>query len=492
MFSLLNINYCSFINCKNIIDTTNKNVILTNSYFGMNDVPSINNVDVTNWVVMTFENTTEILHATGDAGFHVSLKNLAHADGTLTDLEHPELLILPSYDVIYTLTNGTTITRTLENLEDTTTLPLTGYGTIKVTAAGQTLKYTIGHNIILNMEKYDVIDYGSQQVLVFISDYNDITGNMVVTITGPDYFKEKILEIYGGRSSITLKGLNAGKYTVNVTYGGDDDHYPATNSTTFEVLPIASEDISLKAYADDIVIGETANILVFVGPKGATGNVTITIDGNSTTANLDKNGIASFSINDLSVKNYTIDVKYNGDNNFENASTTANFKVTLNTLVDNLTEQINQTKADLANKTEQLNQTKADLVNKTAEVAKTQEQVTKLTQENTKLTNDLNTANQKAAAANNNADTIIKKIKAAKSVKKSKKYTITVTLNKKVKGKFVYVSFNGKVYKAKTNAKGIAKITIKKSALKKLAGKKVKYQVISGNSLKNKTVKIKK
>ena len=78
------------------------------------------------------------------------------------------------------------------------------------------------------------------------------------------------------------------------------------------------------------------------------------------------------------------------------------------------------------------------------------------------------------------------------SVKKSKKYTITVTLNKKVKGKFVYVSFNGKVYKAKTNAQGIAKITIKKSVLKKLAGKKVKYQVISGNSLKNKTVKIKK
>ena len=482
------VNYCSFINCNNIVKSNKGTFIFNNSYLGVNDNPSsIANVDVNNWVVMSFENTTE-LHESGDASFLVSFTKLAHADGTITDLEHPELLSLPTNEVVYTLINGTNVTRTLENLKDEPTFEITGSGTIRATAGGQTLKITIGHDITLNIKKYDAIGYGGEQELVFISNYEDITGSMTVTITGPNYSKTETLDIYGGRSFLTLKDLNAGEYTVEAKYDGDDLYYPQTNSTTFQVLPVDSDDITLKVYVSDINFTETANILVFVGPNGATGNVTITIDGNDTNATLDEKGIASFAIKDLPVKEYTITVKYNGDTNFDVASTTANLKVMPNIIVD----ELNQTKIDLANKTaevenltEQLNQTNIDLANKTAEVAKAQEQVTK-------LTNDLKTANQKAAAASNNADAKIKKIKAAKSVKKSKKYTITVTLNKKVKGKFVYVSFNGKVYKAKTNAKGIAKVTIKKSTLKKLAGKKIKYQVISGNSLKNKTVKVKK
>ncbi len=518
----VSINYCSFINCTNIVKAGASPIVsFNNSYFGMNDNPSsITNVDMDNWVVMTFENTTE-LNVGEDAGFLVSLTKLAHADGTFTDLEHPELLSLPSYDVVYTLIDGTEVTHTLENLKDETTLPITGFGTMSATiAGGQTLKIGICHDIALNIEKYDAIGYGGEQDLVFIANFTDITGTMTVTITGPDYSKEETLDIYGGRSFLTLKGLNAGEYTVEVAYSGDDLHNPASSSTTFQVNPVESEDITVKVYANNITFTEAADILVFVDPKGATGTVTITIDGNDVTEALDENGIASFSIKELPINDYDITVKYNGDSNFESATTTASFSVLANPVIDDLNEQLNQTKEELANVSaeaataqeqvanltadvataqEQVANLTADVataqeqvVNLTADVSKVQEQVTKLTQENTKLTGDLKTANKKASTASNNANAKIKKIKAAKSVKKSKKYTITVTLNKKVKGRFVYVAFNGKVYKAKTNAKGIAKIIIKKSALKKLAGKKVKYQVISGNSLKNKSVKVKK
>lgn len=68
------------------------------------------------------------------------------------------------------------------------------------------------------------------------------------------------------------------------------------------------------------------------------------------------------------------------------------------------------------------------------------------------------------------------------TIKKSaKKLVLTASLKKgktPIKNKKVTFRFNGKKYSAKTNKKGIAKITIKRSVLKKLkAGKKVTYKV---------------
>ena len=82
-------------------------------------------------------------------------------------------------------------------------------------------------------------------------------------------------------------------------------------------------------------------------------------------------------------------------------------------------------------------------------------------------------------------------------VKKSAKKLVlkaTLKLNKKAKkGLKVTFKFNGKKYVAKTNKKGVAKVTIKKKVLKKLkVGKKVKYQASYGKIIAKKTAKIKK
>jgi hypothetical protein len=84
------------------------------------------------------------------------------------------------------------------------------------------------------------------------------------------------------------------------------------------------------------------------------------------------------------------------------------------------------------------------------------------------------------------------------TVKKSaKKLVLTATL-KKVKGKFlkskkITFKFNGKTFKAKTDKKGVAKVTIKSSVLKKLkVGKKVTYSATYVKDTVKQSVKVKK
>ncbi|WP_458454719.1 hypothetical protein [Methanobrevibacter sp.] len=88
----------------------------------------------------------------------------------------------------------------------------------------------------------------------------------------------------------------------------------------------------------------------------------------------------------------------------------------------------------------------------------------------------------------------LKKVKVKRS---AKKLVLTATL-KKVKGKYlkdkkITFKFNGKKYTAKTNKKGVAKVTVKKKVLKKLKkGKKVTYTATYLKNTVKKTVKVQK
>lgn len=87
-------------------------------------------------------------------------------------------------------------------------------------------------------------------------------------------------------------------------------------------------------------------------------------------------------------------------------------------------------------------------------------------------------------------------LKTVKVKKSARKLVLSAKLKqsgKALKGKKLTFRFNGKKYYAKTNKKGIAKVTVKKSVLKKLkAGKKITYKVSYGNITISKKVKVKK
>ena len=84
------------------------------------------------------------------------------------------------------------------------------------------------------------------------------------------------------------------------------------------------------------------------------------------------------------------------------------------------------------------------------------------------------------------------------TVKKSaKKLVLQASLGKLngkyLKGKAITFKFNGKTYKANTDKKGIAKVTVTSSVLKKLkVGKTVAYQATYLEDTVKKTAKVKK
>ena len=162
----------------------------------------------------------------------------------------------------------------------------------------------------------DVIDQGNGTIKVILPD--DATGNVTVSDGNNTY----VVEVVNGTAVINLNDTTPGKHDVTVEYSGDGDY--SSNKTTISVdIPKYSTPISVDV--SNIKVGETEVVTVTL-PKGATGSVTIEINGKEYLAKV-KDGIATFSVTGLAFGDKTVAVKYAGDDYYMDNYTTGQFTV---------------------------------------------------------------------------------------------------------------------------------------------------------------------
>lgn len=315
-------------------------------------------------------------------------------------------------------------------------------------------------------------------------------GNLTIYIDGSFY---KTTEVVNGKASIKVNDLIPGEHNLTAIYTGDD----------FIVNDkIASITVNSKLTWDTFFTAGQDKSCIIEVPKDCEGYVIFKIDDKKYNITI-KNGIAKCSFKDLKAGLHNLNITYHGENGFENEFNKIltiykpKIKVVSSKVYTNAVD-VKVKVLDNNGKTIKNAQVSFKINGKTIK-AKTNSKGIATIKGNVKLQ-----AKKYKITATYNGGKVTKTIKAkhvlslktVKVKKSAKKLVLTATLKqskKAIKFKTVTFKFNGKTYKSKTNSKGIAKVTIKKSALKKLkVGKTVKYKATYLKDTVKKSVKIKK
>ena len=339
------------------------------------------------------------------------------------------------------------------------------------------------------------------------------TGKLTLTVNGKTYdvnYKKGIGNVY-----VDTVGWQLANYTATASYGGDDKYNASTLEATVQIVPRLYYPgfMPMLTSMNYISVGEDDCISVSV-PEGTPGIVEITIQtgsaiykGNFTFSS----GYGSYSLADLpegpcqvrlngSVGTFPIDIVFNMEVIRNNDDYTSSISATEIVEGSNVNVKISGPYDgrvaifvdDVPLKSFMFKDEIDDIITG----------LTLGTHKIRVMAQGYNgyyfktfhvTVKQKPAPEKETVKMTLKKVKVKKSAKKLV-LTSTLKINgKAVKGKIIKFKFNKKTYSAKTDAKGIAKVTIKKAVLKKLkAGKKITYQASYSKTVKKITVKVMK
>ena len=320
------------------------------------------------------------------------------------------------------------------------------------------------------------------------------TGNITYILDGGEFIVQMPVD-----GKLTLSNLTAGKHILFANYTGDANHASACVNVTIVV--------STNIIASDMTRGYNSGLDYQIKVVGINGkpvsdkNVEIIINGKVYSVKTDSDGVAKLNAG-LAVGTYNVIVA--------NPDTGENITKTLK-IVGRIAENINVAKYYNSNFAYKLRVIGDDgnpvgkgvivsvKIGKKTYNLKTDDKgyiTIKLTKAFTPKTYTV-TASYKGYAIKNTIK--VKQVLSAKTLKVKKsarKIVLKAKLKqgkKALKNKKVTFKFKGKKYTAKTNKKGIAKVTLKKNVIKKLkAGKKYSYKVTYLKNTIKKYIKVKR
>ena len=142
--------------------------------------------------------------------------------------------------------------------------------------------------------------------------------NIQFTLNGNVYNK---ITDENGSSSLNLY-LDAGSYTINASYSGDDKYIASSADKAFTVSKLSS---SVKVTSADISYGESASVNVVLSDD-AGGTVELTVNSNVYIAEIN-GGKAGFTLDNLDAGDYNVQASYSGDSKYLPSQNTSHLKV---------------------------------------------------------------------------------------------------------------------------------------------------------------------
>ena len=165
---------------------------------------------------------------------------------------------------------------------------------------------------------------------IYVGDIAEVVVSVNATASGSVLVDGKYYgELDGGIAVISIPNLANGTHVLSVKYSGDDVF--AESETTVTVV-VNKFEITPQIAVESIELGEEAYIEVAL--PGATGSVTIYVDGQDPeTIELD-DGYACLTVSDLTNGTYNVKVVYSGDDTYYGNEATSEFDVSYNIDID--------------------------------------------------------------------------------------------------------------------------------------------------------------